>query len=402
MSAPDRRTEARAAAILVVGGGAAGLSAAAALARRGHRATVLDRDDRIGGTWARRYERLRLHTARRFSGLAHHPLPRHYPRYVPKDLYARYLADYAARFPLDVRLGQEVTAVRHRPGAPGGLDWEADAGGATWRARAVVLATGHYAEPWLPPWEGRDRFPGPVLHSAAYASGRAFAGRRVLVVGLGNSGAEIAADLVECGAAAVSVAVRTPPPIVPRDLLGVVPVQLLGLALSPLGLPRLFDRLGAWLRRLTVGDLRPYGLADAAWGPFTARRPAVIDVGFLDHLKAGRLAVRPALARLTARGAVFADGTEEAVDAVVAATGYRTGLERILRVPGALGPGGRPAYPSARPTPWPGLYFTGFDESLAGHLFEANRGARRLAREIDRYLAPPVLPGSPTPVPVRP
>ena len=162
------------------------------------------------------------------------------------------------------------------------------------------MATGHYVEPRVPGWARDTAFQGRLLHSAAYRSGRDFAGLRALVVGLGNSGAEIATDLVEQGASSVSVAVRTPPPIVTRELFGAMPVQLFGIALMPLRIPRVVDRVGAVLRKRAVGDLRPYGLQPAAWGPFTARRPAVIDVGFLDVLKAGRVTVRPAVERLTA------------------------------------------------------------------------------------------------------
>jgi cation diffusion facilitator CzcD-associated flavoprotein CzcO len=367
--------------VVIVGAGPAGLSTAAALSRRGVDALVLDRGDRIGGSWTRRYERLHLHTIRRFSGLAHHGIPRTYSRYLSKDDYAAYLASYAERFGLRVALGESVVAVRPAPSAE--LAWVVETSGRTVGAEVVVLATGHYAEPRVPSWEGIEEFPGRLVHSADYRTGRDFADLRVLVVGLGNSGAEIATDLVEQGAASVAVAVRTSPPIVTRELLGVVPVQLFGIALSPLGIPRAVDRMGAVLRKRAVGDLRPYGLGEPAWGPFTARRPAVIDVGFLEVLKAGRVTVRPALARLTSDGAEYADGSSEAVDAVVVATGFETGLESMLRdVPGVVGDDGQPLARSGQPTAAAGLYFIGFDETVRGHLFEARRESKRLARRI--------------------
>src|ERR1700693_919476 len=99
-----RERDVREAPVVVVGAGPAGLSAAAALKKRGLDAVLFDQDDRIGARWLRRYERLHLHTVRRFSGLAHHPMPSRYPRYVSKDLFARYLRDYAEHFGLDVRL----------------------------------------------------------------------------------------------------------------------------------------------------------------------------------------------------------------------------------------------------------------------------------------------------------
>jgi cation diffusion facilitator CzcD-associated flavoprotein CzcO len=122
---------------VVVGGGSAGLSAAAALELAGFDPLVLDRDERLAGTWARRYERLHLHTIRRFSGLAHHAIPRDYPRYVPKDLFARYLQEYAGRFALRVRLNEPV----RRVGRTNGADplWKLECAGRTWTCLPQVL-----------------------------------------------------------------------------------------------------------------------------------------------------------------------------------------------------------------------------------------------------------------------
>jgi putative flavoprotein involved in K+ transport len=369
--------------VVVVGGGAAGLSAAAALSRRDVHAVVLERDDLVGATWSRRYERLRLHTVRRFSGLAHYPIPRTYPRYLSKEDFAEYLRSYVERFRLDVRTGEAARRVHPRDADPG---WTVETEHRMWNASVVVVATGSYGEPTRPSWADAQAYGGRLLHSADYDSGARFAGAKALVVGIGNSGAEIATDLVEQGAAEVTIAVRTPPPIIPRDLFGLVPVQLLGLALTPVPAPRLLDRLGDAVRRVGVGDLREYGLDPAAWGPFTARRPAVIDVGFLRELKAERIRVRPAVSGLTASGVTFADGSAEDFDVVVAATGFTTGLDRLLDVPGAVGKKGEPRVRSGRTTPFPGLYLTGFEETVRGTLFEIRRESKRLAREIARYL----------------
>jgi cation diffusion facilitator CzcD-associated flavoprotein CzcO len=368
--------------IVIVGAGPSGLSAAGALRQRGYTPLVLEQDERIGGRWAGRYERLHLHTIRRFSGLAHHGMPKDYPRYVHKDLFARYLSDYADRFGLDVRLGERVQKVTRDDGR-----WLVESSRATRRPRVVVVATGTYNARLLPKWPGIGAFRGRVVHSGEYHSGSEFAGARALVVGIGNSGAEIATDLVEQGAAFVAISVRTPPPIMPRDLFGLLPVQLLGLAFTPVPAPRLLDRAGEIVRRIGTGDLRKYGLGKAAWGPFTARRPAVIDVGFLRELKAGRIHVRSNVERFTPAGVVFADGTEEDFDGVVAATGFATGLTEFLDVPDAVGDRGRPLSRSGRPTSYPGLYFLGFDETTRGVLYEANRDSRQLARAVDEYLS---------------
>src|SRR5262245_50188181 len=156
--------------VVIVGGGAAGLSTGAALARLGVDALILDRDDRVGGSWARRYDRLHLHTIRRFSGLAHDRIPARYPRYLSKDDYAAYLADYARRFDLRVALGETVDAIGRR--ADGA--WEVRTSARKLAAEVVVVATGHYAEPSIPPWEGLSDFRGRLVHSSEYRSGREF------------------------------------------------------------------------------------------------------------------------------------------------------------------------------------------------------------------------------------
>jgi len=336
---------------------------------------VLERDETVGGTWGRRYDRLHLHTVRRFSGLPYHPLPRSLPRYVSKDAYARYLADYPAQVGLDVRPGQPVERIRREDGA-----WMVEAGDVQLLTRAVVVATGRHNARSLPDWPGSADFGGRLLHSEEYRSGREFVDSRVLVVGLGNSGAEIAADLVEQDASSVAVAVRSRPPITSREIAG-IPVQIFGLLLHPFP-ARLVDRVGSVLRRIGTGDLRPYGLGREEWGPFGAHRPPVIDVGFLEQLKAGRVEILPELVALTPTGARFANGDERTFDVVVAATGFTTGLEQLLQDRGALDERG---YPLAASAP-PGLYFAGYSETPRGQLFESNRQSHRMAAAIDEYL----------------
>jgi putative flavoprotein involved in K+ transport len=151
--------------------------------------------------------------------------------------------------------------------------------------------------------------------------------------------------------------------------------------------PAIANRLGRTTARIVLGDLSRYGMPRAEFTPYTTKRVPLIDVGFVDALKRRRVTVKPAVSALTPTGAVFADGTTDAFDAIVAATGFATGLESLLDVPGALDEAGEPRARSGEPTAWPGLYFTGFIHSLRGHLFEANRASRRIARHIERYLS---------------
>jgi putative flavoprotein involved in K+ transport len=370
--------------VVIVGGGAAGLSTAGALARRGIRSVVLEQDEAIGGTWARRYDRLHLHTIRRFSGLAHLPIPTRYPTYLSRDDLVAYLNEYARHFQLQVVPGTTVNRIRSEGDAP--PTWMVEvAGREPWHARAAVIATGQYRKPVVPSWPGRDSFAGRLAHSSAYANAAPYAGQRVLVVGAGNSGAEIATDLSEQGAAHVVLSVRTPPPIVPRDPFG-LPVQRTSIVLSALP-AAIANRVGRATSRLVLGDLTRYGMPAAEFAPYTTRRVPLIDVGFVEALKRGRVLVRPAVERLTESGADFADGTHESFDAIIAATGFTTDLESLLDAPGVLDDHGEPLAASGEPTARAGLYFVGFTHSLRGHLFEANLASRRLASNIERYLA---------------
>ena len=242
--------------VLVVGAGPAGLAVAASLRRRGVESLVVDRGSAVGDSWRRRYDRLHLHTPRVQSGPPGMPIPRSAGRWVSRDDMVRYLADYAAQHGIEPRFGIEVRRLDRN-----GQDWTAENGDGKLRARQVVLASGYNSDPVLPAWPGAESFTGELLHASAYAHPDPFRGKDVLVVGAGNTGAEIAADLAEGGAATVRLAVRTPPNVIPRSL-GPVPITLLGISLdfSPAWLA---DPLNRFLQRRFVGDLTQYGLPAA-------------------------------------------------------------------------------------------------------------------------------------------
>ena len=371
----------REATVVVVGAGAAGLSAAAALKRKGIDAVVLEQDARIGGTWSRRYDRLHLHTVRGFSGLAHFPIPRRYPKYLSRDEFVTYLGEYTNHFDLKVFTDCEVGKIRPDKGAPG---WTISTNRGDWRARAVVVATGQYRMPTIPPWPGRESFRGVLSHSVNYRNASPYVGKRVLVVGAGNSGAEIATDVAENGATFVALSIRTPPAVVPRDPFG-MPVQRTGIMLSALP-ARVADRIGRLTARLVLGDLTRYNIPVPSWGPFSAQRIPLIDVGFVNAVKRGMVHIRPALESVTESEAVYVDGKREPFDAIIAATGFSPGLGDLLDAENVLDESGEPRAQSGSPTAQPGLYFVGFVHSLRGHLFEANRASKRLARNVGEYL----------------
>ncbi len=229
---------------IVVGAGPAGLATSRELTRAGVEHRVLEGGDDIGHTWARLYDSLVLHTGRHLSALPGLPLPSTLPIFVPRREFLDYLHRYADTFRLPIETGAEVTSA-----ARDDSRWRLSLrSGSVVCARHLIVATGIAANPYIPAIPDRDRFAGRLIHSVEYRRPDAMNGRRVLVVGAGNSAAEISVELARAGAD-VSLAVRTGAVIVPRDLLG-IPIQYLSVALSPLPV--------ALVQRLTtvVGRLR--------------------------------------------------------------------------------------------------------------------------------------------------
>ena len=368
--------------MLVVGAGPAGLAVAACLRRRGVDVLVVDRGAAVGDSWRRRYDRLHLHTPRVQSALPGLRIPRRYGRWVAKDDVARYLQDYAEHNGIRPRFGTEVQRLEQD-----GDSWKAHTDGPPLQAREVVVATGYNREPVQPDWPGQDSFPGDVLHASAYSGPERYRGRDVLVVGAGNTGAEIAADLAESGAARVWLAVRTPPNVVPRQL-GPVPTTLLAISMdfSPAWLA---DPINRFVQKRFVGDLTQYGLPAPRGGVVSQMRATgvtpTIDVGLIRQLKAGRVTPVAALERFDGDAAVLADGTRLAPDAVIAATGYTTGLAPMVGHLGVLDDRGRPLASGARAAV-PGLRFVGITNPLKGLLFQISLDARATARAVAREL----------------
>jgi cation diffusion facilitator CzcD-associated flavoprotein CzcO len=304
---------------------------------------------------------------------------------VARDDVLRYLADYAATHQLDVRLGVTASSVER---ADDGwlVSWTRGDDRGVIEAGTVVVATGYNHSPKASDRPGLDAYTGTVLHSSAYRNPESLGAREVLVVGPGNSGAEIAADLADSGAT-VSLAMRTPPNIVLRAVAG-IPSQALILSMSPLPL-KVQDALAGALQRVAVGDLSKYGIPRAPRGIATQQArddvTPTLDVGLLRALKAGRVKVVAAVDRFTTDAVVLADGTEIRPDAVVLATGYRRGLEQLVGGLGALAPGGRPLVNAdAQLDTHRGLFFLGYSNPLAGNLRQLGIDATKIAKAVVR------------------
>ncbi|MCO8270233.1 NAD(P)/FAD-dependent oxidoreductase [Actinoplanes sp. TRM 88003] len=365
--------------VTVLGAGAAGLAVAAQLKTRGVESVVLERGPGVATSWRGRYDRLRLHTTRRLSGLPGLPIPRAYGRWVRRDDLVRYLEAYAGKFDLDVRTG---TTVQRIVPVDGGWSLKLEGGGEH-TTEKLVVATGYLHTPAVPEWPGREQWTGTLVHSAQYRNAEPFRGQNVLVVGVGNSGAEIATDLAEGGAASVSIAIRTPPHIVRRTVAG-WPAQLNGLLLGRLP-ARVFDPMAATMARLEVPDLRPYGINRPTVGLGTRLRTSryvpLQDVGIVRDVLARRVRPVAAVQSFTGTAVQLADGSSIEPDALVAATGYGSGLRDLFKDPSLFDPTGVP-HVHGGPAARPGLYFTGYDVNLGGMLRQAGIDGRAVARTI--------------------
>jgi len=368
--------------VVVVGAGPGGLAVAAALKAVGIDALVIDRASSVGSTWRGHYDRLHLHTARRFSALPGLPIPSSYGQWVSRDNVVRYLEDYTRHHALRLKLGVAVEGLSRL-----GTGWRLATAGGAIDAGRVVIATGYNHTPLLPDWPGRDGFRGELLHASRYKNASPYRGRDVLVVGAGNTGAEIAVDLVEGGASRVRLSIRTPPNILTRTL-GPIPAQAIGIVLSKLP-TKLVDPVVALAQKYAVGDLSQYGLPPAPRGAYSQvvndGQIPILDVGLIDAVKRGKVEVVKAVERFEDKAVVLADGTRMSPDVVIAATGYRRGLESLVGHLGLVDKRGRPVVhgPVTHPSA-PGLHFVGYTNPASGNLRELAIDARKIARVCKR------------------
>jgi indole-3-pyruvate monooxygenase len=361
---------------IIVGASAAGLATAASLRKRGRTFRILEKAPHVGAAWRAHYDRLHLHTSKGLSGLPGLSMPADYPKYPSREQMVAYLETYATHFDLKPQLGVTVNRISHV-----GDSWVVESSAGKLTARNVVVATGNTRVPFQPSWPGQEQFKGAVLHSSKYKSGAQFRGQRVLVIGFGNSGGEIAIDLHEQGAKP-DLAVRSPVNVIPRDMLG-MPILAVGIVMDIFP-PVVADALSAPLMSLTVGDIRKLGFRKLPYGPSVQinqyGKIPLLDVGTMALVRSGAIKIKPGVTRFTAAGVVFNDNAEEAYDAVVVATGFRPKAADFLDAPDALDAEGAPR--SSGREAMKGLYFCGFYVSPTGMLRAIAKEALAIAKSI--------------------
>ncbi|MGW7481878.1 ArsO family NAD(P)H-dependent flavin-containing monooxygenase [Nonomuraea muscovyensis] len=339
----------RAVDVLVIGGGQAGLAAGYYLRRAKADFVILDAQERPGGAWRHAWPSLRLFSPAQYSSLPGRMMPAPpgggYPS--AEDTVA-YLTDYEQRYDLPVIRPVTVRAVRR-----GGDRLLVDTGAGTWRARVVISATGTWWRPYVPYYPGIRGFQGEQLHTVDYRGPEPFRGRRVVIVGGANSGAQI---LAEVSTVADTTWVTQRPP-------RLLPDELDGRALFALATRRAEGGAG-------IGDLGDIVVV-----------PPVREARDRGVLKA-----EPMFSRITAEGVAWPDGTSLACDAIIWCTGFRPALGHLapLRL---RGPDGRIPVEGTRAIGEPRLHLLGYGDwtgPASATLIGAGRTARETVAEIMR------------------
>ncbi|RVD73329.1 MAG: NAD(P)/FAD-dependent oxidoreductase [Mesorhizobium sp.] len=365
---------------IVIGAGAAGLAVAQALAAAGVATQVLERENRLAEPWHRRHENLHLNTHRDLSALPGVAYPAGTPAFPHRTTVIGHLNHFAEAHRLPVEFGIAVKDVSFN-----GDHWTVRTSAGPRRARHVVVATGRDRQPFIPAWKGMKDFPGRIVHSADFGAAKDYEDKKVLVVGAGNSGFDALNHLSGAKTGQMWLAARNGPSLLPKRI-GQIAVHRFSPFMARLPV-RLADWAMALTQRLVFGDLSKFGLPRAPLGgasrlgsDYTA---IASDDGAVDAIRAGRVIVVPQVREFTRDGVILDDGQTITPDVVIAATGYRTGLEPMLGQLGVLDGKGVPLFNGADSDPkLPGLWFTGMRPSIRGCFANARIQGAAIARKI--------------------
>ncbi|HEY8970641.1 MAG TPA: NAD(P)/FAD-dependent oxidoreductase [Puia sp.] len=365
---------------LIIGASISGLASAACLQKKNIEYIIIEKQGQIASPWHNHYHRLHLHTSKRFSRLPYKKMAGNYPRYPTRLQVIEYLEDYQREFNINPLFSTEARSVRRE-----GDYWITTTNEQTFQSKHLIMATGAYGRPKPVQLKGMETFPGRILHSYDYRTGQDFSGQRVLVVGFGNSGCEIAIDLYEQGAMP-SMSVRSPVNIVPRDILK-IPILEISLLLSHLS-PRVADALSAPVVKWVMGDLTRLGLKKPPYGPLQQiqreGKAPVLDIGTVEHIRKGHIKIYDDIDHVEGRTVCFRDGSREPFDAIVAAIGYYRDYSEFLEVDQERFLDLKVGVDKQRFFGKDGLYFCGYWVSPTGQIREIGLDAQKIARNIEK------------------
>ncbi|MDQ6436118.1 NAD(P)/FAD-dependent oxidoreductase [Mesorhizobium sp. LHD-90] len=366
--------------VLVVGGGAAGLAVTQALARAGVAVRLAEGEAQLGGPWRRRHKHLTLNSYRDLSVLPGVSYPAGTPAFPNRAAVISLFEDFARLHKLPIDYSTAVERIDRA-----GERWEIKAGDRTYRARHVIVATGRDRVPFIPDWPGLATFPGRIVHAADFGEAEFYRGRSVLVAGAGNSGIDVLNHLIRVETGPIWLSARHALAVLPKRVFNIaVHKNSAMLARLPLALA---DLIISTVQRLSFGDLSRLGLPKSAGGP--ASRLAIdsvaiaTDDGAVAAMKAGRIKAVPEIKSFDGTKVVLEDGCSVEPDVVIAATGYRTGLESMVGHLGVLDQRGKPLFNGGHSDPkLPGLWFTGMRADLRGCFMNAIDKAEAITARI--------------------
>ncbi len=368
---------------VVIGAGPAGLAVARELDHQhGIRALVLDRAAAPAISWRRRYDNFRLNTTGFLSHLPGQRIPLNAGRWPTKEDMVRYFDRYVERQNIALMLGCEVDRIDRFEGG-----WRLDTSSVEIHTPAVILATGNYSAPSIPAWPGLSRFSGEFVHSGDFTNAWPYRGRDVLVVGAGNSAADIAVQLVDGGARRIWLSVRTPPHLV-RRAMGPIPSDIF-LELFARVPARVVDPLIARVNHLLWGDLSGLGFPQPQLGlkatvEQRGRIPTLADE-LIEVVRDGRVQVVGAVHAVEPDAVILADSTSVAPQVIITATGFRTDLNGMVGHLDVLDAHGNPRGGFASHV-GDGMFAIGYGIPPNGPLRAIRLNATPLAREVADYL----------------
>ena len=367
---------------LIIGASVSGLACAACLYKEKIDYTIIEKENQVASPWRRHYDRLHLHTNKRISSLPYKKFGSDIPRYPSRQQVVEYLEDYKNEFKIAPLFNTEAKSVKKE-----NEFWITQTNNGTFKSKFIIVATGPFGKPKPVSFRGMETFPGKILHSFEYKTGKDFKGQRVLVVGFGNSACEIAIDLVEQGARP-SMSVRSPVNVIPRDILG-IPILEISLLMNRLP-PAVADFINAPVIRLLAGNLNELGLKKSQSGPLEAIRKEgkipVLDIGTLNHIRQGRIKVFGGLDHIEDKTVFFGDGKKEEFDFIVGAIGFYRDCAEIIDVDKSRFEDLKMSADHQEYFGKDNLYFCGFWIGPTGQIREIASDAKKITSDIAKKM----------------
>jgi len=365
--------------ISIIGAGPAGLAVAGVLTNLGKDFSIYEKEKMVAPMWHRHYDRLCLHTVKEYSALPLFPIPKKFPTYLTRKNVLEYLESYKEKFNIQPKFETDIVNIQSKDDK-----WIIESNQEIFSSNNIVICTGINRIPNYPNWHGLNKENENIIHSRSYKNAEPFLGTKTLVVGMGNTGAEISLDLAN-NDVDTNLSVRSIVNIAPRDFLG-RPSQKSAKILDklPFGMG---DSIGAFLKNIIVGDLSKYGLETSKVSVVQqlkeTGKTAVLDLGTVAKIKQGKIKIKKGIKSIDGTSVNFTDGTIIHYDKIILATGYKAKIEDIF-------PGIETQFNAdGIPSNWQGfgnfksVYFCGFDNyKLGGILGTIYNDSQKIANNI--------------------